>query len=98
MDLEFTFFRNDIYFYHVSYLRKLYHLGSILWSDGSTKLWLCFSFLFFFFLYFSFFIIIFSRFSFFCFIYLFDVMNGKGLIEGRSVLANDPYSLPGLFW
>merc|ERR1719374_531057 len=51
---------------------------------------------FFFFFFLSFFIIIFSIFFFF-FVYLFDVKNGKGLTEGPSVLANDPYLLLGLF-
>merc|ERR1712243_530127 len=47
--------------------------------------------------FFSFFIIIFSIFFLLFFVYLFDVKNGKGLIEGPSVLANDPYLLLGLF-
>merc|ERR1712243_69983 len=51
----------------------------------------------FFFFFLSFFIIIFSIFFLLFFVYLFDVKNGKGLIEGPSVLANDPYLLLGLF-
>merc|ERR1712176_773921 len=51
------------------------------------------------FFFFSFFLSSLSFFQFFSsfFVYLFDVKNGKGLIEGPSVLANDPYLLLGLF-
>merc|ERR1719383_395582 len=49
---------------------------------------------FFFFFFLSSSIIIFQIFSSF-FVYLFDVKNGKGLTEGPSVLANDPYLLLG---
>merc|ERR1712198_287374 len=96
---EFTVFRNDIYFLLCILFTKIVpsRLDTLVRWINKIMVVFFFSFLFFF-LYFSFFIIIFSRFYFFCFIYLFDVMNGKGLIEGRSVLANDPYSLPGLFW
>merc|ERR1712157_695075 len=51
------------------------------------------------FFFFSFFLSSLSFFQFFSsfFVYLFDVKNGKGLTEGPSVLANDPYLLLGLF-
>merc|ERR1712176_1498397 len=49
--------------------------------------------------FFFFFLSSLSFFQFFSsfFVYLFDVKNGKGLTEGPSVLANDPYLLLGLF-
>merc|ERR1719383_670051 len=57
------------------------------------KIMVVFFFFFSFFLHYHFF----NFFFFFFFVYLFDVKNGKGLIEGPSVLANDPYLLLGLF-
>merc|ERR1712198_532237 len=56
------------------------------------KIMVVFFFFFSFFLHYHFF-----NFFLLFFVYLFDVKNGKGLIEGPSVLANDPYLLLGLF-